>query len=158
MGRSVSVPHNAEIVCYRYLEPEPFVEDLEEGDDIEAHEPTELDYQWAFESMLEDLQEYAPTLWPSLVKCDKWLDREDHAVLENDHCYIGISEYCSMVAIWVVPKADEYEASWYADEARKASLSRRWVSQIEKRFRETWGDLRKVATFSNGEAVYEKVA
>lgn len=151
MGRSVSYPYNAEIVCFRAIEPEAWADTDEDGNEV-MREPTDLDY------MVEDLQEYAPTLWSSLRKCDTWIGREDHALLENDLCYMGISEYCGLVAIWVKSKADDLEGSWSADEARKAALARHWVSQIEDKFRQTWGDLRKIGTFSNGEAIHERAA
>lgn len=144
MGRSVSYPHNATVVTYKHIEV---------SDDYDAEQGQE-----AFDSMLEDLQEYAPTLWPSLRTCDKWLDREDHAVLENDLAYIGISEYCGIVALWIVPKTDEYENSGYAESASKAQLCDHWVDQIKNKFVETFGTLHKVATFSNGEAVYRRDA
>lgn len=153
MGRSVSYPHDAEIVCFRTLEVESWEDEDEDGNTV-VNEPTDLDYQDAFDSMLEDLQEYAPTLWPSLRKCDEWIGREDHAILENDFCYMGISEYCGLVALWVKSKADDYEGSWYADEVRKAALARNWVSQIKPKFVATWGDLVKRGTFSNGESFY----
>lgn len=155
MGRSVSYPHNATVVTYKPIEVEPY-EDIDEDGETVTVEPSEFDYQDAFDSMVEDLQEYAPTLWPSLRKCDKWLDREDHALLENDLCYIGISEYCGLVALWIVPKTDEY-AGYYSD-AHVANLCDRWVDQIRDKFIKTFGAYHKVATASNGESFYRKNA
>lgn len=157
MGRSVSYPHNATVVTYKPIEVEPYEDENEDGETVTV-EPSELDYQWAFDSMVEDLQEYAPTLWPSLRKCDKWLDREDHALLENDLCYMGISEYCGLVALWIVPKTDEYNASWYGDSIARANLCDRWVDQIKDKFVKTFGAYHKVATASNGEAFYQRNA
>jgi len=65
MGRSVSTHRHA--VETVYLHPE-----FEEGDD------------WAWQDYLEDLQEgVLPTVFPSLTKCDRWQDREDHVIMEN---------------------------------------------------------------------------
>lgn len=136
MGRSVSTPHNAAVVAYRHLE---------------AQDDDEYATQEAFDSMLEDLQEYAPTLWKSLRKCDKWLDREDHALLENDLCYMGISEYCGMVATWIVPKDDL--RSGYDDQGTD-NLCANWIGQIAPKFEKTFGALAKTGTMSNGESVY----
>ena len=152
MGRSVSYPHNAQVVTYRTLEVEPYEDEDENGETI-TREPCDEDYQWAFDSMVEDLQEYAPTLWPSLRKCDKWLDREDHALLENDLCYMGISEYCGLVATWIVPK-DDYR-SGYSDQ-HVDNLCARWITQITPKFEKTFGQYVKVATASNGESFYVK--
>jgi hypothetical protein len=135
MGRSVSTPHNATVVAYSWVEAE--------GDDEYASGD-------AFDSMVEGLQEYAPTLWPSLRKCaeNTWLGREDHALLENDLCYMGISEYCGCVAFWIVPKDDD----------EIVSLAERWVSQIEPKFLKTWGRMTSIGRASNGEQFFQKVA
>ncbi len=151
MGRSVSTPHNASVVAYRHLEPQP-VEDIDEDGNETMREPDETDFQWEFDSLVEDLQEYAPTLWPSLRKCDTWLDREDHALLENDLCYMGISEYCGLVATWIVPKSEH--RSGYSDE-HVDNLCAHWISQIEPKFTKTFGALRKLGTMSNGEAAFQ---
>lgn len=154
MGRSVSTPHNATVVTYKPIEVDPYEDTDEDGETVTV-EPTELDFQDAFDSMVEDLQEYAPTLWPSLRKCDEWLGREDHALLENDLCYIGISEYCGLIAYWIVPKS-EHRAG-YSDQ-HVDNLCARWVSQIADKFVKTFGAYHKVGTFSNGESVYERNA
>ena len=152
MGRSVSTPYNATAVAYAPIEVEPY-EDIDDDGEAVTVEPSELDFQFAFESMVEDLQNHAPTLWPSLRECDKWLDREDHALLENDLCYMGVSEYCGMVAYWIVPKSD-YRAG-YSDQ-HVDNLCDHWVSQIADKFVKTFGTLRRIGTFSNGESVYER--
>lgn len=135
MGRSVSTPCNTQVVTFRELSPEPW-EDVDEEGNTVINEPTDLDYQWEFDSIVEDLQEYAPTLWPSLRKCDEWLGREDHALLENDLCWIGISEYCGTVATWVVPKNEL--RSGYSDQ-HTDNLCARWIRQIESKFCKTFG-------------------
>lgn len=124
MGRSVSYPSNAQVVCYSYeLEGEPFF----------------------YEDIVEDIRETCKSEWKSLSDCEIWLDREDCAVLENELCYIGVSEYCSLVSIWIVPK-EEYE-----------NIASNWIAQIERKFRRFFARLCKVGTFSNGEAVFEEI-
>ncbi len=142
MGRSVSTPHNASVVAYSYIEAE--------GDDDFAS-------QDAFDSMVEDLTEYAPTLWPSLRKCDKntWLGREDHALLENDLCFMGISEYCGCVAYWIVPRDDR--RSGYSDQGTD-NLCANWIGQIEAKFLKTFGRMTSIGRASNGEQFFQKVA
>ncbi len=155
MGRSVSTPHNATVVTYKAITVEPYEDEDEDGNTITV-EPCDEDYGFAFDSMVEDLQEYAPTLWKSLRKCDQWLDREDHALLENDLCWIGISEYCGLVAYWVVPKSEEYNRGY--DDDNIGNLCDQWVDQVRIKFIKTFGAYHKVATFSNGEAVFERNA
>ena len=93
----------------------------------------------------EDLQNYAPILWPSLRTCDKWLGREDLAVLENDLVYIGLSEYCGLVCYWIVPKDNERRA-----------FGEQWALSIKDKFLNTFGNCLKVGTFSNGESIYHR--
>lgn len=128
MGRSVSVPYGAELVAYIDAD---WIED---------------EFDWS--DFKDDLKHKAQSLWPSLSDCDKWLDREDHAVLENELAYFGLSEYCGLVSFWVVPKDDwnDYPA-----------LAANWIDRIANRFHTNFGSLRKVGTFSNGETVYERV-
>jgi len=129
MGRSVSTPPNCEAVAYQHM-------DFED----------EIDW----EMFVEDIRFIATSLWPSLDETDEWVGREDHALLENQHCYIGVSEYCGLIAIWLQVKEDMNNDH--------PELSRHWCGQISKRFVETFGELRKVGTFSNGEAVFERIA
>lgn len=129
MGRSVSTPSNAVHVVYKDA---TFIEDSLEFDDY-----------------VDDIRNVAQANWPSLRECSKWLGREDRAILMNDHVYVGISEYCGLVALWVVVKDDDYETY---------GLAENWAASIERKFDKTFGEYRKVGTFSNGEAVYEKVA
>ncbi len=101
MGRSVSYPGGYSVVTFK----EWFKPELEPGENYREPEPEDFDY------FLEDLTEYAPTLWPSLGPCDVWLGNENHAVLENAHAYIGVSEYCGLASLWIVPKVDEWRKS-----------------------------------------------
>jgi hypothetical protein len=125
MGRSVSYPIDAIVVAYNVFE----------GEDA-------LDFEW---QVIEDLRNHAQELWPSLRECDHWLDREDHAVLENALAYVGVSEYDGVVAYWVVPK----EAA--------QPLAERWCEQIAPRFEKAFGRLRPVGRFSNGERLFELI-
>lgn len=173
MGRSVSTPSNAEIICYRILETlflyqckhckhyqeagngEPNTcEECGAGEFIEHVDEDAM--RWEFEALTDDIREQAKQFWPSMRKCDEWIGREDHAILENDFAYMGLSEYCSLVAIWVASKADDLEGSWYSDQRMLAPLARTWINRIEPRFKKLFGQLRKVATASNGETFFER--
>ena len=84
------------------------------------------------------------------------MGREDKARLSNSYAYVGWSEYCGLVSVWVSAKEPDYRASsaWEA-------MRDRWIASIEKRFAKTvakaWGTpLTKVGTFSNGEAVFSE--
>lgn len=93
--------------------------------------------------------------FPSASECDEWPGDEDRAVAKNRFAYFGVSEYCGLVAMWVLPKDDDYATSY--------ALRDRWIEQIEKRFRDVamggaFGPaLRKLGTASNGEAFFQPV-
>lgn len=131
MGRSVSVPSRAEAVCYAAIDPDN-VEDFES----EVIDPLRYSLKKAFPSLYDD---------------SEWLDREDHVILRNRLGLFGISEYCGLLAIWIVP-ADE-----------ESNLSAPWCARAETKLGAVVADvfgqrLRRVATASNGESFFERVA
>lgn len=130
MGRSVSYPRNA-IVAFTHLEAD------EEGSIAD-------DFEW----LGEDLQQQSQAAWPSLDTCDRWIGREDRALLVNRHAYVGISEYCGLVAYWIVAR----------DDAEQPALAERWVASVADRFLKTFGTLHKIGTASNGESFFERKA
>jgi hypothetical protein len=159
MGRSVSRPSGS-IVCYDDVSKLGYVKICPECDctsydnvcDNCGHDISSVDFAYDegqadcdFEWYIENLTESLIKKYPTLSSCDKWLDREDHAILENDKSYVGISEYCGLLSIWMVAKDDE-------------SGAERYVKAREKSFVNSFGSLRKIGTFSNGEGVYERKA
>lgn len=168
MGRSVSYPSGA-IVAFTHFEQDAechycdghgYNEQQDEsGEGMEHIECSEcdgtgtitgMDYEWTEE--LDDYRERIKEMFPSFDKCDYWLDREDHAIAENRFAYFGISEYCGLVAIWLVAK----EADWAKPDSWER-LRDRWLDQVEAKFLKAFGQLRKVATASNGEAFFERI-
>lgn len=135
MARSVSYANNSVHVEYSY------VGDSEECFDI-------------FDYYVEQLQDALHEAFPSVYPCSKWVGREDRAIADNQFAYFGVSEYCGVVSLWVTPKEPNYRENSGWD-----SLRDNWISQIGKKFskvaRSSFGKpIIKVATFSNGEAVF----
>ena len=133
MSRSVSTPRNAQVIAYAHVECE---ED-------------EADVQDTWDDDLVNLSAALRAAFPSMSPADRWLDREDHVILENRHAYIGVSEYCGLVAVWIVPE--------------DTPTALHWCAQIEPRFRRVVADvfgveLRHIATASNGEAFFERMS
>jgi hypothetical protein len=126
MGRSVSVPASAVAVAYQEFD----------GQD-------EMDW----DLFIDDIKDSALWAFPKMSYCDHWAGREDHAILENQLAYLGVSEYCGLVAVWLVPKLDGYSDS----------LAVHWCNQQAPRLQKLFGTLNKIGTFSNGEAVFERV-
>jgi hypothetical protein len=148
MGRSVSYPSNALIVTFNtiqyYYEAEEY--DVEAGVATEIGE--EIENPCAWDDLLEDFVNACEECWPSLNLDIKWLDREDQALLSNRLVRIGISEYCGMVAYWVVPNEQNPECF---------TLAQRWATQIEEVFVRKFGGYNKVGSMSNGGGVYQKI-
>ena len=137
MGRSVSTPSSAEVVAFHYLEPSV------DGETGEVIEFTEED----FEDYLDWIKETAMRLWPSFSPCDHFVGREDRAVLSNDFCYLGVSEYCGVVAIWLLPHGGAYNIE---------QLGAAWAWRIGPKFCRTFGTMRRLGVMSNGEAVFRR--
>ena len=175
MGRSVSTPNNTVLVEYLHLTQERYwcpdcgnvFDDPALTEQACGHthyvcphcgsmDFQEQDSQLLFDDFAEDLETLLKEAFPSLNPDEKWLGREDKAILENAYAYFGWSEYCGLVAVWVAAKEPDYRASsaWEA-------MQDRWIKSIEKRFAKTaakaWGvPLAKVGTFSNGGSVFQK--
>jgi len=138
MGRSVNYLNNAEVVLYF-----PF----DYSDDVEMD-----NMNW--DDMVENLKCEIKAKLPSYYEVkDKWGNRETRIILENSFCSIGISEYCGLVSLSVAPRENDYEN--YSE-----GLAIHHANQIRGTLEKVLHDLglknlRKVGTFSNGEAVFE---
>lgn len=129
MGRSVSFATDAAFVLYA------------DGSHFEdSHE---------FNDFVDNLRAALSRAFPSVTRCNKWLDREDRAIAENALGYFGVSEYCGLVSFWYVPKEDATRP-----------LARRWAETAEAASREALAGLlpvlQRLGTFSNGEGVYRR--
>lgn len=183
MGRSVSRPTNASAACYGYLATHNH-ECLSCGEGFDdfklvpvseddGYSESELktcphcgaaeddctvpDPQWQFECLVDDVRSSMADAFPSLSHCDTWLGREDHALLENRYCHIGLSEYCSVVSLWITPKDGDWR-----DGDGWAAMRDHWPAQVDAKFRKTAnailpGAMVRVGGFSNGESVYQRL-
>ena len=125
MGRGVSCPSN-----YHHR---VFFEHDEEAE------------EWYF--LLEDIKEFFKSFYDSLYDSDKWIGREDHVILENSHCQIGISGYCGLCCLWVVIKETDFQ-----------DLSNTWVDKYLCPFMtKHYAKLKREGTMSNGVSIYSKV-
>jgi len=138
MGRSVGYANGSVYIAYETFE----YENGGEGD---------LGVTEEWNMFLEDVIFRGEDAFKSLTQCDEWLGAEDHALLENEFCYIGVSEYCGLVSIWLTPKdADCYTRGGWEN------VRDHWIGQVGPKFNKVFGTLRKLGSFSNGEGVYER--
>ena len=116
------------------------------------------DFQSEWDYYIEDFQSQMQEAFASLQTCNKWIGREDYALLENTFCYVGVSEYLGLVSMWVVPKeADYYSPSGFE------SLRDHWIDQIGQRFEKVahtcFGQpLKLMGYMSNGEGLYQRLS
>lgn len=154
MGRSVSCPTRAVHRVYIDISWMGQTED-DYGNEYWDDDLSRMDW----DDHIASLQTALSERYKSVGEADEWLDREDHAIAENRHAYFGVSEYCGLLCVWVVPK-DGYR--YYTHDPEPA-FAQRWVESIGKSFESIVADvfgtgntLRKLGTFSNGESVYER--
>ena len=157
MGRSVSTPRGTRHVFYLdwTLEEDELAElvaDTIEANGLEGlcrHDKEALTIEIgseAFEDLVEDTRYVLGDLFPSVYEADRWIGREDRVIAENRLAQFGVSEYCGLAAIWVVPSDD---APW--------QLAERWIDSVWPRFEAKYPSrLGLAGRFSNGEAVYER--
>ena len=167
MGRSVSYPTGATAVAYKNVSGHglsSYCHDCDvEGTD--AWECPECEQQLRVYDDLLDVMDWSEFIgetrctakekWPSLDDCDKWIGREDHAILENRHCYIGVSEYCGLAAVWLLSKSEEYRNTGYSSDESAANLADSWCARIADRFDKVFSEYRSIGTASNGEQFFE---
>ena len=123
MGRSVSVPNNAVAAFRFWLAPD-------EEDEFSLYDSME-DY----EGMVDTIIETVMTRWSSFTKEEKWLDREDRALLVNSFARIGVSYYCGLICVWLVSREDEYkEYYWSAEDVAMANLCKGFCGSISGAF------------------------
>lgn len=132
MSRSVDYLTGAQIVVYKSVHDLP-------------------DDEWAFSDFLEDIEYQLIEMIPSLSSVkDCWDGRETHIILENGLCEIGVSEYMGLVSISIRPKEEGNDYS------NITGIATKWIESIRPKF-EKIGDLVKIGTFSNGEAMFRRV-
>jgi hypothetical protein len=128
MSRSVSYATGSQVVTYA---------DFDFGEDDQ------------FDDLVEDFRTQLQAMFPSVRHQDAWLGREDHVLAGNARALFGMSEYGGLVSYWIVPRSDPGTADF--------GLATRWIESIAPKFVGAFGRLRKVATMSNGEGVYERL-
>ena len=153
MGRSVSVPCRAFAVVYEDITWVGYRNEDDEGNPIEEPEFDEVLGQMDWEDWVECQKEKVKAIFPSMEDCNEWIDREDHAVLQNRFAYFGISEYLGCASLWLVLK-DNLD-SYYSHE-NLVGLAEQWSKKAEVKFEKEMGTMVRVGGFSNGESVYER--
>jgi len=152
MGRSVSYARGS--VAKVYYDVSHFGQVVDDEGNLTGEYCQDIE-QMDWEDFKEGLRHDIETLWPSFKPCKEWLDNEDLAFMENRFAYIGLSEYCGCACLWLVPKESE---GYYSDDIKRDNLARGWCSKITPKFLAKFGELNRLGSFSNGEAIFERKA
>ena len=144
MGRTVSVPRGVTAVVYND------VSDFGYSADDETREYfDEVICEMDWQDYVDSIVDIAKGNWASFSDCDKWLGREDHAILENAYAYIGVSEYCGLASVWLIAKDD-------LDSLQERKAAYEWCERISEKFKKLFGELELIGVMSNGEAMYRR--
>lgn len=145
MGRSVSYPGGAH-VAYAHWDAGWIADD---GDPTSG-QIDELVAQDDWQFIVEDYREKILANYPSTWITSGWIGREDQIVAKNRHASFGISEYCGCIAYWVVLREDI--------DADRQGLAESWFNRVGPKFEERFVTLVHLGTFSNGEAIFQRIA
>jgi hypothetical protein len=147
MGRSVNYLNNATVIIYF-----PFESEYDENGNFDE-DLTSLNWDDLKCNLISEIKNKLP----SFYEVDKWDNRETHIILENNLCYIGLSEYCGLVSLSVAPRNSDnidYFLTYRDNFAEYHS------KQIEKTLQKIVDNISgkrliKIGSFSNGEGVYK---
>lgn len=127
MSRSVAYLSGADAVAY-----------------LSGHE---LEDEWQWAEFKEEITSRLCALFPSLTECSNWDGQETEIFLANAHAEIGISEYNGLVSISLRAVEDDGYDNQFG-------LHAAWTERAADKFK-SLGNLTKVGSFSNGEAVFK---
>lgn len=124
------------------------------GDNVVYFDCSDIQESFEWDDLQDNLISCLVEHYPSLLKIDRWVPypyRESHIILGNEHISISVSEYCGCGSVSV----------FVDDRAEYPELAEHWLSQTWSKMRKLIGDcvrnpMRRIGTFSNGEAVFEK--
>lgn len=142
MGRSVStLPRALGVVYFEWPERNVLDENGNETDELEYE-----DSSW----VIEDITENTMSEYPEFDHASRW-EGENHIIMDGYGCEISLSEYCGLAAlcIRVSELSDEFD-----DEDMEEI--RQWIDANWAKISKPYNKLRKVGTFSSGEAIFEK--
>jgi len=128
------------------------------GDNVIYFDASEMNDEYDWDDLIHNLQSEISAKYKSFCFSEEFVSypyRENRIILENDHVQISISEYCGCGAISIF--VNEAASDHYSDYGQLAEY---WLNQcfagIEKIIEQFVSPLRKIATFSNGETIYQR--
>lgn len=136
MGRSVMTHPNAKATVTFWFEPEHYDPDTEEftrSSDIPCGAYCDHSYEW--EALVESITDDVLDMFPSMVgvtELDIWEHREINIIAENKIAKVGISNYCDLIAVSLIPVTDP--DNWKHDHEQLYILGSHWITQVTSKF------------------------
>ena len=150
MGRSVNYLNNAERVNY-FDWPTIWTYDEDTDTDVDTGE------FWDAYEVIEDVQSSIMERYPEFSTCKDWDGRETQIILEGYGVQIGLSEYCGLASLSVRVNDELLQYFETDEEADKEEQKvKDWINTHWDEVSKYWNKYKKIGTFSNGEAVYQK--
>ena len=151
MGRSVDYLNKALQVSYFQW---PLIESYnDETDEFEQTDEFEEGY-----IVTEDIQECIICEFPEFDRSKKWDGRETSIILKGYGTEIGLSEYCGLASLSIRIDENELDYNDYDEAEYNEQYDKilSWINENWARISAGYSQFNKVATFSNGEAIFEK--
>ena len=112
------------------------------NNDTEEFETSDCDqfcwHQDDMEALIESIQEDALYLFPSFDKTDSWEHREINIVAQNTFAKLGVSEYCGMLHIALIPVTDS--DNWIHTSEQLYNLGSHWIKQVSQKFLDNYSN------------------
>lgn len=78
-------------------------------EDLAEWEYCDGDTEWLEQEVIEELMDDLIEKFPSLSRCDEWITRERHAILENKLFYIALEDNEWAMAVELIQKENDYD-------------------------------------------------
>lgn len=81
-------------------------------EDLCLWEYSDVDTEWWEEDVLEEFKSSIRKKFPSFVPCDKWVEREKHAILQNQLFYIALEDNEWSLAVELLQRDEGWGDDW----------------------------------------------
>ena len=151
MSRSVNYLNNAIQVSYFEWPRYYFYNEVTEQDEISE------DYEDSYE-VIDGIQESIISEFPEFDRAKKWEGNEVSIILQGHGAEIGLSEYCGLASLSIRIDENELDYNDYDEAEYNEQYDKilSWINENWARISAGYSQFNKVATFSNGEAIFEK--
>ena len=149
MSRSVNYLNSALKVSYFEWPRYYFYNEVTEQDEISE------DYEDSYE-VNQDIQESIISEFPEFDRAKKWEGNEVSIILAGYGAKIGLSEYCGLASLSIAIDEDQLPNAWDDNYDEVYEDTERWINENWPRISAGYSQFNKIATFSNGEAIFEK--